>query len=190
MEADATNAFDIKKITIDGTNNKYQMKKVTKDKEQKEKEIKKRVVSEKWTFSEIYFKHEMQLELIKDIQSKNINEVAKIASQQINTKISSYKQQDIIKNRFDEAKFIKFEDVIDKMVNCELMCRYCKCEMFILYDISREMKQWSVDRVDNYVGHNNDNYYLACLECNLKKRRRTDEKFLFTKQLKLVKKDS
>jgi hypothetical protein len=59
--------------------------------------------------------------------------------------------------------------------------------MAVLYDISREMKQWTVDRIDNNLGHNNDNFHLACLECNLKRRRRTDEKFLFTKKLNLIK---
>ena len=73
------------------------------------------------------------------------------------------------------------------MRDCELKCYYCHCEMNVLYDISREMTQWTVDRIDNDLGHNVDNYYLACLECNLKRRRRSDEKFLFTKQLKIVK---
>ena len=86
-----------------------------------------------------------------------------------------------------ESKFLTFESVINKMIECELKCRYCKNEMNVLYDISREMRQWSVDRVDNDVGHNIDNFHLACLECNLKRRRRTDEKFLFTKQLNIIK---
>ena len=47
------------------------------------------------------------------------------------------------------------------MVECELKCYYCKCEMNVLYDISREMRQWTVDRIDNDLGHNIDNYYLA-----------------------------
>jgi hypothetical protein len=61
--------------------------------------------------------------------------------------------------------------------------------MNVLYDISREMKLWTVDRINNDLGHNLDNYYLACLECNLKRRRRSDDKFLFTKQLNLIKID-
>lgn len=55
--------------------------------------------------------------------------------------------------------------------------------------IFRKTKQWSVDRIDNDKGHNNDNYHLACLACNLKRRKQTDEKFLFTKQLNIVKHD-
>ena len=128
------------------------------------------------------------MKLINDISSNILDDnVTKIAIQQINKKISSYKQQDIIKNKLDIELFIDFNFVIHKMIECELKCRYCKCEMSVLYDITREMNQWSVDRIDNDKGHNKDNFHLACLDCNLKRRRRTDEKFLFTKQLNIVK---
>jgi hypothetical protein len=130
--------------------------------------------------------------MIIDISNNNLtymNEVSKISIQEINKKIYGYKQQDKLKNLFDEIKFVTFESIINKMIECELKCRYCKIGMNVLYDISREVKQWSVDRIDNDLGHNIDNFHLACLDCNLKRRRRTDEKFLFTKQLNIVKKD-
>ena len=114
--------------------------------------------------------------------------MSKIALQEINKKISGYKQQDRIKKRYDEPQYLTLESVILKMVECELKCRYCRGEMDVIYDISRESRQWSVDRINNDLGHNLTNFHLACLECNLKRRRRTDEKFLFTKQLKIVKK--
>jgi hypothetical protein len=178
-----------KKINITGTNNKYHMKKlITENKFNKE--IKKRVKTEKWAFDKEYFDYSNQMQMIIDISNNNFNymdNVSKIATQEINKKIYGYKQQDKIKKTLDEAKFLNFESVIRKMIECELKCRYCKSEMNVLYDISREMKQWSVDRIDNDVGHNMDNFHLACLDCNLKRRRRTDEKFLFTKQLNIVK---
>ena len=74
------------------------------------------------------------------------------------------------------------------MRETELKCYYCKVEMMIMYETVREAKQWTVDRVDNDIGHNTDNYHLACLSCNLKRRRTDDDKFLFTKQLGIVKK--
>ncbi len=178
-----------KKINITGTNNKYHMKKLTTE-NKTNKEIKKRVTTEKWTFDKEHFDYSNQMQMIIDISNNNFNYmdgVAKIATQEINKKIYGYKQQDKIKKTLDEAKFLTFESVICKMLECELKCRYCKSEMNVLYDISREMKQWSVDRIDNDVGHNIDNFHLACLDCNLKRRRRTDEKFLFTKQLNIVK---
>ena len=182
-----------KKINISGTNNKYKMKQLINNNNNLEKETKKRVQSEKWTFQEEHFEYSNQIKMVNDILKnacKFYDDVSKIAIQEINRKITSYKQQDMLKKRYDEDKFLTFESVINKMVECELKCRYCQNEMNVLYDVSREMRQWSVDRVDNDLGHNIDNYHLACLECNLKRRRRTDEKFLFTKQLNIIKQDS
>jgi hypothetical protein len=176
-----------KKINITGTSNRYHMKKLTN--KSYDKESKKRVESEKWTFSEEHYKYENQLKMMQDISNNTTDEVYKIAIQEINKKIYGYKQQDILKKRYDEKKFLTFESVINKIIECELKCRYCTKEMNVLYDISREMTQWSVDRINNDLGHNIGNFHLACLECNLKRRRRTDEKFLFTKQLNIIKQD-
>ncbi len=87
-----------KKINITGTSNRYQIKKLTT--KSYDKESKKRVESEKWTFSEEHYKYENQIKMIQDISNNNFNhvdEVSKIAIQQINRKIYGYKQQDIIK---------------------------------------------------------------------------------------------
>ena len=192
--AESNNILDIneqKTINITGQNNKYQMKKLIKE---RNTQPKKREVSKKWTFDEDNFNYDKQMKLIIDISKMNLennidDDIIKIAIQEINKKICSYKHQDIIKKKLDVELFIDFNCVINKMIECELKCRYCICEMSVLYDITREMKQWSVDRIDNDKGHNKDNFHLACLDCNLKRRRRTDEKFLFTKQLSIVKKD-
>jgi hypothetical protein len=152
-----------------------------------EKEKKKRIPSEKWQFSDETYEYSQQLQMIIEISNNIVNDTSKIAIKEINKKISGYKQQDKIKKIFDETNFLTYESVINKMLECELKCRYCKQHMQVLYDISREMKQWSIDRVDNDVGHTINNFHLACLDCNLKRRRRTDDKFLFTKQLIITK---
>ena len=180
---------EVKQITLNVPN-----KRITRAliQENKDKKDKKRVAAENWSFPIENYLYEKQMKMIKDIHANNYNhidEVSKIAIQQINRKIYGYKQQDIIKKLLNEEHFINIQSIINKMLECELKCYYCSDSMNILYDISREMKQWSVDRIDNDKGHNLDNYYLACLECNLKRRRRSDEKFLFTKQLKIVKKE-
>jgi len=178
-----------KKIIITGTNNRYQIKKMIN---KKEKEVKKRVVSLNWNFPDEYYEYKNQFQMIFDISNNNLthtNDVSKIVIQQINRKIYGYKQQDILKKILDNTNFITFECIINKMIDCGLKCYYCKSEMNVLYDISRENKQWSVDRIDNNKGHNFDNFHLACLECNLKRRCKTDDKFLFTKQLNIIKKN-
>ena len=188
---DDTTNDNVKKINIIGTNNKCQITNlVSENKDECKKEIKKRVKTENWTFFNETFVNTSQIEIINDIFNNKFSytdEKSKIAIQEIHKKISGYKQQDKIKKKFDETNFLTYESIIIKMIECELKCKYCLKELFVLYDISRENKQWTVDRIDNDLGHNIDNYHLACLECNLKRRRRTDEKFLFTKQLKLIK---
>jgi len=180
---------ETKKVLFNSYNKKT--KPLTLEEVKKEKD-KKRVMSLKWSFSSDKYEYQNQLSMVNNIKNNDYNhndEVSKIAFQEINRKIYGYKQQDIIKKLLDETKFLNFKSIIDKMIDCELKCYYCTAEMNVLYDISREMKQWSVDRINNDLGHNLDNYYLACLECNLKRRRRNDEKFLFTKQLKIIKSD-
>lgn len=182
-----------KKITISGTNNKYAIKNLINNR--KENEIKKRVVSQKWNFNIECFETANQLCVLKnidnnidDIHSLN-DELTKVIIQEIYKKISGYKQQDLLKKHYNVEKFITFDNVIKKLIESNLKCRYCDCDMLVLYDISRELKQWSIDRIDNDEGHNNDNFHLACFDCNIKRRRRSDEKFLFTKKLNLIKQD-
>ena len=179
--------METKSIMFNAVNKRTKKSLIEDHKQNKDK---KRVVAENWTFTPDDYAYEKQIYNIKTIAENNyqsIDQTTKIVLQQINKKIYGYKQQDIIKKLLHAEKFITLESVINRMVECELKCYYCNCEMNVLYDISREMKQWSVDRIDNDLGHNIDNYYLACLECNLKRRRRSDDKFLFTKQMKLVK---
>lgn len=205
-----------KKIIINGSHNRNMIKKVNRP-TTPERKPKKRVESEKWTFSDTYYEFENQLNIIKLIKncssldkkttnveineetvaendeennnssSDDCSRITKIIIQQISKKIYGYKQQDLLKKKYDSDSFLTFESVIDAIISCDLKCRYCNSGMLVLYDISRETKQWSVDRIDNDLGHNVNNFHLACLDCNLKRRRRTDEKFLFTKQLNLVK---
>jgi hypothetical protein len=156
------------------------------------KKNKKRIVSERWNLSEEYLTFEKQLEMIHAIQDNNFNffdDASKILIREIERKIYGYKQQDLEKNHYQVEDFIFLKDIIEKMIACEMKCYYCFEPMFLLYEKVRESKQWSVDRLDNDQGHNQHNFVLACLECNLKRRRRTADKFLFTKQLTIVKTD-
>ena len=48
---------------------------------------------------------------------------------------------------------------------------------------------WTLDRIDNNIGHNKDNVVISCLACNLQKRRRGEEAFKFMKQMVITKKN-
>jgi hypothetical protein len=165
------------------------MKKVMKE----EKKIKIRIETEKWSnLDKVILTIEKQIEIIKKIRENkyiSYDDESRIMCQQLERKISGYKQQDIEKKVLDLEKIINLKNVIDTLIDCELNCYYCTSKMYLLYEIVRESRQWTVDRINNDLGHNNDNFVVACLECNLKRRCRTKEKFLFTQQLCIVKKE-
>ena len=119
---------------------------------------------------------------IDNIITNQMDKDSYIVTNQIKKKLSSYKQQDKKKNKYVEHLFIQFDDVLHEMKACEMKCVYCRDTMMMVYDNVREGKQWTIDRIDNAQGHNKDNFYLACLECNLQRRCKSDKKFLFTKQ--------
>jgi hypothetical protein len=176
-----------KKISITGINNKYQMKKLT----QERKEEKQRVISDSWNIPEEYYEFEKQIDVIYKIHKfihlkDEINDPIPIFIQEIERKISSYRQQDLLKNILNPGKTITISFLIDKLIECQLKCYYCLEEMMILYKNVRDPKQWSVDRINNCNGHNIDNIVLSCLNCNLKRRNKNKDSFLFTKQLKIV----
>jgi hypothetical protein len=181
-----------KKIIFSGTTTKYQMKKIDPVK----KEKKKRVETDTWGLEEIHLSFETQLEILRTIysdlekeqttnKSKRGNKYNNLIVSHIKTKISSYKHQDMLKNIFLESDFVSYDYVIQLLNECDLKCHYCACEIYLLYEFVREMKQWSLDRIDNDIGHNKNNLVIACLECNLKRRRTNKDSFMFTKNLKI-----
>jgi hypothetical protein len=176
-----------KQINITGQSNRYQIKKLTQEK----KKDKKRVEIEKLNLTEEYFIFEKQIEIMNNILNNDEDKNgSKILIKQIEKKISSYKQQDIDKKILNNEKIINLKCIIDKLIETEIKCYYCKSKMYVLYENVREPKQWTVDRINNDLGHNNDNFVLACLDCNLKRRCRSADKFLFTKQLNIIRKDN
>lgn len=105
---------------------------------------------------------------------------------QIQYKINGYKGQDIKKSLYDPTLFINYDYVVSLLHQKELRCFYCKEQTRLLYNAVREAKQWTLDRIDNSVGHNRGNVEIACLICNLRRRTMYHERYVFTKQLNLV----
>lgn len=186
---ETTNERDEKKIIINElTNSSKQIKK-------KEKEKKMRVETKTWGLNNDDLSFETQLDLLKMIFNKEITNdktidkhIAMIVSH-IKAKICSYKQQDILKNKLNVSEFVSFNDVIELLFENQMKCHYCSCETYLLYEVVRETKQWSLDRINNEIGHNRNNLLIACLECNLKRRRTNKDAFFFTKNLQIVRLD-
>ena len=109
--------------------------------------------------------------------------------QEITKKRNSYKNQDRKKNRLKDDIFISYEELLEKMVISKLKCNYCKDDMLLIYKNKRENKQWTLDRIDNKICHSSLNTVISCLSCNLQKRTRDDNKFRYTKQMRLIKKN-
>ena len=179
------NNEETKKITFTGTTTKYQMKKVDTNKGKKQK--KKKVETNTWGLNEQELSFDTQLDILKNLFNNNhlINDskLTNFITNHIKTKISSYKHQDILKNIFLEPEFITFNHIIELLNECNMKCHYCACETYLLYEFVREMKQWSLDRINNDIGHNKGNLVIACLECNLKRRRTNKDAFFMTKNL-------
>jgi len=176
-----------KKILITGTNNRYLIKRANRVKN----EVKKREIINKYNINTVFLQYENQIQLLKEMYSK-INEEENcfeknVLKQEIERKVNSYKHQDLLKKKFNESLFIDVDSVIQKLVETDMQCFYCNCKNLVLYEFVREMTQWTVDRINNNEGHNKDNFVIACLNCNIKRRNTNSNKFLFTKQLNLIK---
>ena len=172
------NIMDTKKvIKIEGTSNRYQMKKCMKEvKEIKPRKSVAHISSEKMEL-------DSQLSLLHDHLFKQID---KNIVSQVMSKLGSYKQQDIEKKIYDPEHIVILKDVFELLESCKLSCYYCSQELYLLYSNVREKKQWTLDRIDNSKGHNKDNVLIACLECNLKRRNQNKTAFLFTKNMVII----
>ena len=158
--------------------------------EEEHDEIKNRKVTEKWTFDEASLSHENQYLNLCQIDDNgnddpNLSQIE--IRRQINYKIHSYRSQDIKKNKYDESLFVNYDYVVSLLREKNMKCFYCKENVMLLYNAVREDKQWTLDRMDNSKGHNRGNVEIACLLCNLRRRTMYHERYVFTKQLNVVK---
>ena len=156
------------------------------------KEKTKRVITEskKWSFGEDEFEFENIYKILVELQNKTTPppNIHACILQQLNQKISGYRAQDIQKGLFEPDKFVDLERIVELLIKCNLECFYCKNKVQVLYEYVREPGQWTLDRIDNDYGHNKDNLEVACLQCNIRRRTMYAERYVFTKQLKIIKK--
>jgi hypothetical protein len=106
---------------------------------------------------------------------------------ELERKINSYKQQDKLKKIFNPDIIINLSNLIEKLVSSKLKCVYCRENMSLFYKNIREEYQWTLDRINNDLGHSCENTLISCLKCNLQRRRRGMAAFKFTKELRIKK---
>jgi len=80
----------------------------------------------------------------------------------IQKKLVAYKRQ-------DQAKGLRFNLKVDHILRLREAqnnhCAACNIELLWAYH-PKDTQQFSIDRLDNVIGHTHDNIRLTCLECN------------------------
>ena len=167
-------------------------KKTPKEKkiiEKKEKQ--KRIITNNERFTSLNndISFETQYRILNEVyqQYNPSDNYHKLFISQIKVKIYGYSYQDEIKNKFMRDEFVDLSNVLQKLIDCNMECYYCKKKVKILYEYVREDDQWTLERIDNTEGHNTNNVEIACLLCNLRRRTMYHERYVFTKQMNIVK---
>ena len=149
----------------------------------------KRVETSDWGVSSEQLTAPIQLSAIRRLINEPTAQDTEslIIIRHIKSKISSYKQQDIHKQLYNPNQFIDITEILQLLNRCNLQCYYCSKNVFVLYENVRETAQWTLDRINNDMGHNSDNTIIACLGCNISRRRISKEYFFINKNLIITK---
>ena len=75
----------------------------------------------------------------------------------VDDKLWDYRDQDVKADRYNHSQFISKAETISIIHKHKNRCHYC-------HDPCHE--KWTLDRIDNDIGHNQGNCLLACLSCN------------------------
>jgi len=103
--------------------------------------------------------------------------------QQIKQKLQSYKEQDMNKHKYNPELFLSFNDVLRKLKESDYKCFYCGNVVQVFYEWVREPTQWTVERLDNNLGHIRGNIEIACLKCNLRRRTMYHQRYASSRKI-------
>lgn len=159
-----------------------------KEKPNKKKKKTARIITKEsiWKYDNITYDDEIII--LTDLKNNILNDDTELLKSEIKKKLSGYKNQDVLKKKYNPDKFVTVEDTINKLIHCGTKCMYCNCNSKIFYKYVRDINQWSLDRIDNNYGHNSDNVEIACLKCNLRRKTITPDKYILTQQIHNIKK--
>tara|TARA_Y100000389_G_C17390720_1_gene479726 strand:- start:467 stop:943 length:477 start_codon:yes stop_codon:yes gene_type:complete len=138
---------------------------------------------------EKYFNIDNQLQYLLDFENNELNDVSlnKTIKREISKKMSSYRSQDKKNGKYDDEQHISYDQLMQKLISCQLKCYYCNSNLYLLYQKRGEPMQWSLERFDNNLGHYDSNTCISCLKCNLQRRASNHEYFKFSKNLSITK---
>lgn len=138
----------------------------------------------------------------------------KVIEKTIHTNAYNY-----ISSQLYEDTYFNLVRVLELILKSNGMCFYCNCELsfepsntFMICNFERSCKynlinhfqtsptkyslhslgnynKWSLERINNTLGHYQSNCVVACLKCNITRRRKNHQHFKFTKNLVIEKND-
>lgn len=189
-------SFDISNISQNSSKqldiSPFIQKKTPKEKIIEKKEKPKRIITQNDEFISLQkdLSFDRQFRVLNEVMTEyNYNDVYhRLFISQIRAKIYGYSYQDEVKNKLAKEYFIDLSNVLQKLKNCKMECYYCAKKVKIIYEYVRDDDQWTLERIDNKKGHNTENVEIACLSCNLRRRTMYHERYIFTKQMTIVKK--
>ena len=133
----------------------------------------------------IRFEERTHKQQVEDINRMFLhNDLIKEYRQEIQKKVYGYVNQDKRKKR---ETHLEYESILEKLVESRLLCSYCKKKVYVLYKNAYDPNQWTLDRINNTIGHTHDNCVISCYSCNKEKRVQTDMHFRQGKQFTFVK---
>lgn len=161
------------------------MKKINLVVEQKEsilpKKIKKIAETDRWEImedSDCPFAIETSF-----LENRLTPEQNQVIYRLLSIKQQGYKSQDKKKELYNESMFVSIDNIVELLKSSKLICFYCNLPVKLVYKYVRDLKQWSLERVDNDYGHNRDNIVIACLDCNIRRRTIYQERYKKTKEM-------
>lgn len=105
-------------------------------------------------------------------------------------KIQGYHAQDRAKRAGLPRGDLTLDSVLSSLLACKLECYYCGDRVKVLYKKARDPAQWTLDRLNNDLPHTSANTVVACMRCNLRRRRQDADAYKATKQMVVVRSEA
>ena len=122
----------------------------------------------------------------KDLQSKELQcHTAREPKRRIIATTEKWHQYTNASGSLDLESVLQHKFVVSQ-IRKKLGGYYCKQVTRLMYENVLDPQQWTLDRIDNTMGHNRTNVIIACLTCNLRRRCAHTSKYVMTKQLQCI----